>query len=128
LTIIRCAIVEGGHHCEAACWVLQGYEVGEPIPLEQKGINLPQKGTLFTTVPTQVYYCLDDNLKLDQNVLKYLREISEKIAAQKNLIIQPTWHTFLEQVLKDINDQFILQTILYNNAKAFFGKMFPTLV
>jgi hypothetical protein len=122
LTNIRCAVVEGGHRCEAASRILQGYLLGDSIPLQQTGIDVPPNSTLFKPVQTQVYYCQDDDVKLDAFVLKYLRKISKKVAEQKNLIIQPTWDTFFDQVLVDISDHYLLQAAIYKKAEDFFDE------
>ena len=50
LTNIRCAVVEGGHCCEAASQILQGYLLGDSIPLQQTGIDVPPNSTLFEPV------------------------------------------------------------------------------
>ena len=39
------------------------------------------------------------NKKFDETVLEYLQAMSKKVAEQKNLIVQPTWHYFFDQVL-----------------------------
>jgi len=84
LTNIRCAVVEGGHCCEAASRTLQGYQLGEHIPLEHnKELDVPESSTLFKHIQTQVYYSKNENKKLDETVLKYLQEISSKVASQK---------------------------------------------
>ena len=94
MTKIRCAVVEGGHRCEAACRILQGYRLGDPVPLEQSDIQVPQNSTLFQLQQTVVYYSPNDNLQLDSRVLDYLRAISEQVAEQKNLVVPITWHNF----------------------------------
>jgi hypothetical protein len=122
LTNIRCAVVEGGHCCEAACRNLQGYELHDLIPLQQKSINVPSYSTLFKPVSTQVYFCQDKDKILDGSVLKYLRGISEKVAFQKNLIVQTTWHNFFDRVLADINTHDGLQKELYETEANFFAE------
>src|SRR5687767_1910440 len=121
LTNIRCAIVEGGHRCEAACRTLQGYVLGDPIPLQQKGINITSNSTLFKPVTTQVYFCQDKNKKLDGSVLEYLCGISGKVAFQKNLIVQTTWHNFFDRIIADINDHKELQKALYETEAEYFA-------
>src|SRR5687768_15332917 len=74
LTNIRCAVVEGGHHCEAVSQTLEGYLLGNFIPLQQTGTNVPQNSTLFRPIQTQVYYCQDENRKLDGTVLEIFPE------------------------------------------------------
>src|SRR5688572_20845108 len=83
LTNIRCAVVEGGHCCVSASRTLQGYLLGDSIPLKQKDINVPKNNTLYKPIQTQVYYCQDENKKLDETVLKYVQKISAKISEQK---------------------------------------------
>ena len=87
LTKIRCAVVEGGHCCEAACRILQGYRLGDPVPLEQLDIQVPENSTLFQQQQTVVYYSPDENLQLDERVLEYLTAISKQIAEQKVLLL-----------------------------------------
>ena len=67
LTNIRCAVVEGSHRCESSCRLLQGYPLGDPIPLVQRNIELPVGCTLFKQVQTHVYYPKDENIVLDKN-------------------------------------------------------------
>ena len=95
MTKIRCAVVEGGHCCEAACRILQGYRLGDPVPLEQSNIEVPQNSTLFQLQQTVVYYSPNDNLQLDLTVLNHLQAISKQIAEQKNLVVPITWYNFL---------------------------------
>src|SRR5687768_12638740 len=95
LTNIGCAVVEGGHRCEAASRTLQGYLLEDSIPLKQTHIDVPKNNTLYKPIQTQMYYCQDDNKKLDGAVLKYLQKISAKISEQKVLIIHNSWDTFL---------------------------------
>lgn len=88
LTSIRCAVVEGGHHCEAASRTLWGYQLCELIPLEHnKELDVPKSSTLFRTIWTQLYYCQDQNKKLDEIILKYLQAMNQKVAEQKTLIV-----------------------------------------
>ena len=115
-------MVEGGHRCEAAARTLQGYQLGDTIPLEQKAFDVSSKNTLFRPIQTQVFYCQDDDVKLDGTVLKFLRDKSEEIADQKNLIIQPGWDSFFDKVFLDINAHDLLQAKLFENADDFFAE------
>ena len=72
LTNIRCSVVEGGHCCEAASWTLQGIKLGDHLLFEQKNIVLPENSTLFKPVLTTLYYCQEDDQKLDEPLLKKL--------------------------------------------------------
>ena len=121
LTNIRCAVVEGGHRCEAASRILQGYKFCEHIPLNQNGYNVvPESSTLFGKVPTVLYYCQDKDKLLNNQVLEYLKEKSEEIDCLKRLIVQPTWHDFLIQVSENISENINLEFDLYKSASDFF--------
>ena len=103
--------------------------MGEHIPLEHnKELDVPESSTLFKHIQTQVYYSKNENKKLDETVLKYLQGISSKVASQKNLIVQPTWHYFFDHVLADITKHDLLQEALYNTEAEFLKKMFHTKV
>jgi hypothetical protein len=79
------------------------------IPLEHNTeLDVPESSTLFRPIQTQVYYCQDHNKKFDETVLKYLQAMSAKIAKQKNLIVQPSWHTFFDQVFCNITKHDML--------------------
>ena len=125
LTNIRCAVVEGGHRCEAASRTLQGYLLGDSIPLQQAGINVTKNNTLFKPVQTLVYYSQDENKNLDGSVLTYLQKISAKISEQKILIIHNKWDTFFDRVLDKISKHSLLQNALYKKAKDFFVEEVP---
>ena len=120
LTKIRCAVVEGGHRCEATCRILQGYHLGAPVPLEQSGIQVPPNSTLFQPQQTVVYYSPDENVHLDLEVLEYLKAISRQIAEQKSLVVGITWHNFLSRVTTDISQTFKLNKLLYDTPEEFF--------
>ena len=122
LTNIRCAVVEGGHRCKAASRTLLGYQMGNSIPLARFEIDIPDNSTLFKNNSTQVYYCHDDERKLDGAVLKYLQGISKSIGEHKKLIVPPTWHTFFDQVLVDIKDHEELQKALFPTEAEFFDE------
>src|SRR5688572_14279255 len=55
LTNIRVAVIEGGLCLEAACWILQGYVLGETIPLESFDPNIPQSSTINKQIGIHVY-------------------------------------------------------------------------
>jgi hypothetical protein len=120
LTNIRCAVVEGGHHCEAACRTLQGIELGDHLQFEHKDIVLPQSSTLFKPVLTQVYFCQDEEQELDEKVLFHLQKISKSIADQKQFIVHLNWHNFFDQVQKDINLHPMLLQTMYKTPEDFF--------
>jgi hypothetical protein len=120
LTNIRCSIVEGSHRCEAACRILQGYQLGDPVPLDHHDVVVPDSSTLFKLIPTQVYYRRNTELKLNRDVLKYLRDISENVAEQKNLIVPQTWHMFFSKVIEDINNHLELSDNLYDTQEEFY--------
>ena len=52
LTSLRCAVVEGGHPCEAASCTLQGYKLCDPIQLvpKEKELKVLVTSTLFRPV------------------------------------------------------------------------------
>ena len=96
LTSIRCAVIEGSHHVEAACQILQGYMLVTPSLLKNNKLFIPSTSTLFKAIPTMVYHCINDNPSdITRTVLKYLKSQSERIANDKEKIIHVTWHTFL---------------------------------
>ena len=114
--------MEGGHHCKAASQTLQGFQLGDFIPLTQNPLDVPLNSTLFKPVHTQVYFCQNDDVNLDKTVLKYLQGISWKVANQKNLIVQTTWHNFFDHVVDDINGHGELQEELFETSDDFFAE------
>ena len=103
--------------------------MGDLIPLEHnKELDVPESSTLFKHIQTQVYYSKNEDKKLDETVLKYLQGISSKVASQKNLILQPTWHYFFDHVLADITRHDLLQETLFDTEAEFLMKMFLTKV
>ena len=101
LTNVRCAVVEGSHRCEATSRTLQGYELGDPVPLKYTGVEAPPTSTIFQKISAQVYYC-KDGIKLDETVLAKLRQVSKEIALMKEKIVHVTWHNFFTRVLDEI--------------------------
>src|SRR5688572_1242848 len=86
LTNIRCAVVEGSHRCEASCRTLKGYQLGAPIPFQfDKKVDVPPSSTLFKPISTHVHYCQSDGMVISKDVLKHFRDISTKIADDKDL-------------------------------------------
>ena len=120
LTNVRCAVVEGAHRCEAACRMLQGFVMAYPVPLIQQNFELSPTCTLFKPIGTQVYYCQSDNLKLNSTVLKHLRQISEKLAKQKTLIVPQTWQLFFNKVIEDMKNKTKLQQVLFDTQEEFY--------
>ncbi len=107
LTNIRCAVVEGLHCCEAACRTLQGYQLGAPIPLHYDNtIDVPFTSTLFKPISTFVHYCEDDNRVIKEEDLQHFRDISAKLADQKELIVLQTWHNFFNNVLDEMDKTY----------------------
>ena len=88
-------------------------------------LDVPDSSTLFRPIQTQVYYCQDHNKKFDETVLKYLQAMSAKIAKQKNLIVQTSWHYFFDQVLADITKHDLLQKALFDSEIEFFEEDVP---
>ena len=122
LTNIRCAVVEGQHRCELAARILQGYKLGECIPLRNNDTDcsIPEKSTLFKQIQVVLYYCQNDEKMLDNTVVKYLKAISEKIANQKRLIVDVTWHNFFCEVIYDISQDIDLCSSLFATENNFF--------
>ena len=79
LTKIRCAVVEGSHCCESSCHLLQGYQLGDPIPLIWKDINICSDCTLFKHVLTHVYYPKEEGMPLDNEIRLEFKRISKEI-------------------------------------------------
>ena len=51
--------------------------------------------------------------------------MSEKVASQKNLIVQPTWHYFFDQVLANITRHDLLQEELFDSEAEFYDEDVP---
>ena len=51
--------------------------------------------------------------------------MSAKIAKQKNLIVQTSWHYFFDQVLRDITKHDLLQQALFDSEIEFFEEDVP---
>ena len=120
LTNIRCAVIEGAHCCEAACQLLHGYDLGDPVPLDEKRFNIPSNSTLFKKVGTQVYYFQEEDMILSDDVLNQLKKISEELAEQKDLIVHVSWHSFFNKLADDINMHANLNKLLYDTQEEFF--------
>ena len=70
LTNIQYAVVEGDHRIEAACRILQGYKLGDPLPLVyDKNVHVSLSSTLFKSIPTRVYYYCKEEGSLIQDHL-----------------------------------------------------------
>ena len=115
-------MVEGQHRCELAARILQGYKLGECIPLRNNDTDcsIPEKSTLFKQIQVVLYYCQNDEKMLDNTVVKYLKAISEKIANQKRLIVDVTWHNFFCEVIYDISQDMDLRRLLFETENNFF--------
>jgi hypothetical protein len=120
LTNIRCAVIEGAHRCEAACRTLQGYKLGDPVPLTHSDFNIPPNSTLFKPIDTHVYQCQDCDQKLNQSVLDKLKGISAKVAWQKEYIVPVNWRSFFNKVLKDIINDANLTLYMYEKQEDFY--------
>ena len=112
--------LEGAHCCEAACRYLQGYKLGDPIPLEYHPFDIPHTSTLFKTIPTQVYYCQDVNTMLNINVVENLQKISSSIAELKQYVVPVSWNNFFKRILEDINKSPPLLQALYTTQDLFY--------
>src|SRR5687768_301433 len=62
---------------------------------------------------------------LNGSILKYLQEMSKKVAKQKTLIVPITWHNFFDNVLQDINGHEELQEVLYDTEAEFLEEDVP---
>ena len=126
LTKIRCAVVEGSHCCESSCCLLQGYQLGDPIPLIWKDIKISSKCTLFKHVLTHVYYPKEEAILLDKKIKSEFKRISKKISDQKKMIVRDTWAQWMTKMLDEIVAHVELQEVLYKYQKNFFRRMFTT--
>ena len=114
LTNVRCAVVEGGHRIEASCCILQGYKLGDPLPLEYRpDIVVPATSTLFKSIPTKVYYCCSGEMQLNQDHLNSLKAISENIANNKQYFLEKDWKWWWTKLLTMITDNEKLKKLLY---------------
>jgi hypothetical protein len=120
LTNVRCAVIEGAHRCEAASWTLQGYKLGDYIPLEYHDISVPSTSTLFKRIMTEVYNYRNIKMKLDDTVLKRLKDISEELAEEKEKIVKLSWLDFFNKVLEDINNKTEYWNVLYKTQEEFY--------
>ena len=96
--------------------------MGDPVPLEQLGIQVPENSTLFQQQQTVVYYSPDESVQLDERVLEYLTAISKQIAEQKSLVVGITWHNFFTRVTGDISVYFKSNKLLYDTPEEFFAE------
>ena len=78
-------MVEGQHRCELAARILQGYKLGECVPLRNNDtdFSLPEKSTLFKQIQVVLYYCQNDEKMLDNTVVKHLKNISENYVGKQ---------------------------------------------
>jgi hypothetical protein len=121
LTNIRCAVVEGSHHCEAACRTLQGYQLGTPIPFHyNNNVDVPPSSTLFKPISTYVHYIQNEGIVINKDVLTHFRKFSSKIADDKDLYVQQTWHSFFLKVLEDIYNDDALAKVIYKSQNEFY--------
>ena len=76
LTTIRCDVVEGQHKCESAARILQGFLLGEHVPLRNNSTDytIPEDSTLFKQVQTILYYCQNDEKMLDNTIVKHMKK------------------------------------------------------
>ena len=115
-------MIEGGHHCEAACRTLQGFQLGDTIPLSHKDDEIPSGSTIFKPIPTQLYFPQNDELKLNDTILQHLKAKSKHLAEQKEKIVRLTWHDFFVHIADDINNHPDLQLYLFEDQSAFYSK------
>lgn len=112
--------MEGSHRCESSCRLLQGYQLGDPIPLIWKDINISSDCTLFKRVLTHVYYPKEEGMPLDNKIRLEFKRISKKILEQKRMIVRDTWAQWISAVLDKIVAHVELQDMLYTYQREFF--------
>ena len=120
MTNIRCAVVEGSHQCESSCHLLQGHQLGDPIPLVQSDIPLPPGCTLFKKVETHVFYPKNKDMVLDHTAKVELRSFSKTVAELKTFIVKDTWAQWMTKVLDEIVAHDALQNVIYEHQTEFF--------
>jgi hypothetical protein len=57
---------------------------------------------------------------INKDVLKHFRDISSKIADNKDLYVQQTWHNFFLNVLDDIYTNAALAKVIYKLQNEFY--------
>jgi len=120
LTNVRCAVVKGGHRIEASCCILQGYKLGDPLPLEYRpDIVVPATSTLFKLIPTKVYYCRSGEMQLNQDHLNSLKAISDSIAINKQYFLEKDWKWWWTKLLTMITDNDKLKKVLFKYQSEF---------
>ena len=121
LTNIRCAVVEGGHRIEAACRTLQGYKLGDPLPLKfDKSLFVPASSTLFKPIPTRVFYYRLEEGWVIQDHLKSLQQISEDIANKKEYYLEKDWKWWWTELSQAICGHEDLNGILFPTQDEFY--------
>ena len=120
MTRIRCAVIEGSHCCKSASCLLQGYLLGDPIPMKPYDFELPSGCTLFKPVQTHVYYPKDKSSLLNKAARTELKSLSKKILEDKRFIVDDSWSQWMKNVLDDMNQHKDLQNALYNEQQEFF--------
>ena len=94
--------------------------MGDGIPLEHQEFYLPPTSTIYKKTLTNVCYCNVDKMELNETVLKQLKEISVKVANQKEMIVCQSWHYFFFNVLQDISDNHNLSQLLFETQEEFY--------
>ena len=61
-------------------------------------------------------------MELNQSLLKHFRELSEKLAKQKELIVKQSWHYSFTNVLQEISNKRELSQVLYETQAEFFAE------
>lgn len=69
-----------------------------------------------------MYYRKDRNQKLDNDLLKHCKGISELIADQKVLVIERNWNYFFGELLKAITNHPELKDLLYDKQEEFYAE------
>jgi hypothetical protein len=59
-------------------------------------------------------------MKLDDTVLKRLKDISEELAEEKEKIVKLSWLDFFNKVLEDINNKTEYWNVLYKTQEEFY--------
>lgn len=114
-------MVEGGHRIEAACRILQGYKLGDPLPLVyDKNVHVSLSSTLFKSIPTRVYYYRKEEGSLIQDHLSSLQKISEAIANNKEFFLEKDWKWWWTELTNKISGHAELKTVMFEYQSDFY--------
>ena len=68
----------------------------------------------------QVYHHQDVQTKLNNTILKELQARSQKVAEQKELVVEESWHLFFSKVYDNIINDKDLAQVLYKTQEDFY--------